>query len=224
MKQTITGSNGWRLLSSPISSTYTDFLDGIVTQGYSGAFYSTGSNPGDTVQPNVLYYLESYPGTDNQRWRAPSTAGTTVTSGRGLYTYIFGNIAGDSRYNNSFPITLSVEGQEHEGPVNLNVTYTTAADSGWSLVGNPYAATIDWDNNTNWTKTNIDGTIYVWDYSTNQYKTWNGTTGDLGDGLISPFQGFWVKANGTSPSLIVDEDAKNTGGSYVGKASTKPFK
>ncbi len=220
MKQTITGSNGWRLLSSPISSTYTDFLDGIVTQGYSGAFYSTGSNPGDTVQPNVLYYLESYPGTDNQRWRAPSTAGTTVTPGRGLYTYIFGNIAGDSRYNNSFPITLSVEGQEHEGPVDLNVTYTTSADSGWSLVGNPYAATIDWDDNTNWTKTNIDATIYVWDYSTNQYKTWNGTTGDLGDGLISPFQGFWVKANGTSPSLIVDEDAKTTGGSYVGKATS----
>ncbi len=220
MKHSITGSNGWRLLSSPISSTYSDFLDGIVTQGYSGAYYSTGSNPGDTLQPNVLYYLESYPGTDNQRWRAPLTAGTTVTPGRGLYTYIFGNIAGDSRYNNSFPVTLSVEGQEHEGPVDFNVTYTTLADSGWSLVGNPYAATIDWDDNSNWTKTNIDGTIYIWDYSTNQYKTWNGTTGDLGDGLISPFQGFWVKANGASPSLIVDEDAKTTGGSYVGKANS----
>ncbi len=217
MKQTITGSKGWRLLSSPISSTYADFLDGIVTQGYTGS--SLGNAALDSLQPNVMYYLENYPGTDNQRWRAPATASTTVTPGRGLYTYIFGSIAADARYNNSFPITLSVEGQEHEGPVDLNVTYTTTADSGWSLVGNPYAATIDWDDNTNWTKTNVDNTIYVWDYSTNQYKTWNGTTGDLGDGLISPFQGFWVKANGTSPSLIVDEDAKTIGGSYVGKAT-----
>ncbi|RNC85708.1 MAG: T9SS C-terminal target domain-containing protein [Balneola sp.] len=218
MRHQITGSNGSRLLSSPIASDYDDFLDSIVTQGYSGAFYSTGSNPGDTLMPNVLYYDESYPGTDNQRWRAPESASTDLTEGRGLFTYIFGDISADSRYNNTFPITLEVQGQEHEGPIDFNVTYTTTADSGWNLVGNPYAATIDWDD-ANWTKTNIDATIYIWDYATSEYKTWNGTTGDLGSGLIAPFQGFWIKANDTSPSLIVEEDAKSTGGTYVGKAN-----
>lgn len=220
MKQTISGSRGWRLLSSPLNSDYGDFLDAITTQGYSGS--SLGNAPLDSLQPNVLYYLESYSGTgntDNSRWRAPSNSTTSLTTSRGLYTYIFGNIAADARYNDALPVDLEVEGQENEGPIDLNVSYTAAADSGWNLVGNPYAATIDWDDASNWTKTNIDNTIYAWDPSTNQYKTWNGTTGDLGNGLISPFQGFWIKANSTNPSLIVTENAKTTGGTFVGKAN-----
>ncbi len=223
LRHNITGSNGWRLLSSPISTDYDDFLDGIVTQGYAGAYYSTGANPGDTLQPNVLYYDETYPGTDNQRWRAPTNASTSLSAGRGLFTYIFGDIDSDPNYNDilPFPITLEVQGNEFAGQVDFDVTYTTSADSGWNLVGNPYAATIDWDNSSNWTKTNIDGTIYFWDYDQDQFMTWNGTTGDLGSGLIAPFQGFWVKANGSSPTLIVDEDAKTTGGTFVGKISNK---
>ncbi|MEQ9280820.1 MAG: T9SS type A sorting domain-containing protein [Balneola sp.] len=215
MKQTISGSNGWRLLSSPLSSDYGDLFDAITTQGYAGS--SLGNAPVDSLQPNVLYYVESYPGTDNQRWRAPSNASASIQEGLGLYTYIFGNIASDSRYNNPLPADLTVEGQEPSGAVDFGVTYTIAADSGWNLVGNPYTATIDWDDSGNWTKTNIDNTIYIWDYTSSQYKTWNGTTGDLGNGLISPFQGFWVKANDTSPALIVDEDAKTTNGNFVGK-------
>ena len=219
MRQIITGTQGWRLFSSPISSDYDDFFDGIVTQGYTGAYYSTGSNPGDTLQPNVLYYLENYPGTDNQRWRAPASAATSLTPGQGLFTYVFGDIDADPLYNDILPLpaTLEVQGQEHEGPVDFGVTYTTTADSGWNFIGNPYAATINWDNSGSWTKTNIDNTIYIWDYDSNQYLTWNGTTGDLGNGLISPFQGFWVKANDTSPTLEVEETAKTTGGTFVGK-------
>ncbi|WP_440707538.1 T9SS type A sorting domain-containing protein [Gracilimonas sp. BCB1] len=226
MKNTIGGSNGWRLLSSPLQTDFDDLLDKTVTQGYSGAYYPTGSNPGDTLQPNVLYYDETYPGTDNQRWRAPSNASNSISEGLGLFTYIFGDIDADPNYNDVFPLplTLDVEGQENEGPVDFGVTYTPSADSGWNLVGNPYAATIDWDEGASWTKTNIDQTIYIWDYSSNQFLTWNGTTGDLGDGLISPFQGFWVKANAPSPSLIVEEDAKTTGGSYVGKSNSMSVK
>lgn len=215
MKRTISGSNGWRLLSSPLSSDYADLFDAITTQGYSGS--SLGNAPIDSLQPNVLYYVESYPGTDNQRWRAPSNASASIQEGLGLYTYIFGSIASDSRYNNTLPVDLTVEGQEPSGAVDFGVTYTVAADSGWNLVGNPYTSTIDWDDSGNWTKTNIDNTIYIWDYTTSQYKTWNGITGDLGDGLISPFQGFWVKANDVSPTLTVEEDAKTTNGDFVGK-------
>ena len=221
MKQTISGSNGWRLLASPISSDYNDFLDAIDTQGYPGS--SLGNASADSLQPNILYYEESYPGTDSQRWRAPANASTTIEKGLGLYTYVFGDIASDSRYNTPFPADITVEGQEHSGSVDFGVTYTTAADSGWNLIGNPYAATIDWDDSGNWTKTNIDNTIYIWDYTTSQYKTWNGTTGDIGNGLISPFQGFWIKANDTNPSLIVEEDAKTTGGTFIGKVNTLEF-
>ncbi|MEP0005380.1 MAG: DUF2341 domain-containing protein [Balneola sp.] len=220
----VTGVRGWRMLSSPVSSTYGDFLDGTLTQGYSGS--TLGNAALDSLQPNVLTYLESFEGTDNQRYRTATSSGQSVSQGQGVFVFFFGDIAADNRYNNPLPDTLDVIGQEFDGngtQVDLGVTYTTAADSGWNLVGNPFGATIDWDDSGNWTKTNIESTIYVWDPAANsgngEYLTWNGTTGTLGSGLIAPFQGFWVKANATSPSLIVDKDAKTTGGNFVRKAN-----
>lgn len=220
----ISGSRGWRMIASPVSSTYGDFLDGTLTQGYTGAFYSTGTNPGDTLQPNVLTYLEDYPGTDNQRYRAPTSSGQSLTEGQGIWVFFFGDITADPLYNDPLPDTLDVTGQEFQGDgteVDFGVTYTTTADSGWNFIGNPFGAAIDWDDATNWTKTNIESTIYIWDPAANsgngEYLTWNGTTGTLGSGLIAPFQGFWVKANAAAPVLKVHEDAKTTGGNFLRK-------
>jgi hypothetical protein len=226
MQREITGSIGWRLISSPFNTTYGDLFDGTLTQGYSGAFYSTGSNPGDTLQPNVLTYLESFVGTDNQRYRAPTSAGTSVTQGQGMFLFVFGDIPADPLYGDSLPDTLDLSGQEWDGDgteVDFGITYTAAADSGWNLVGNPFAATIDWDDAANWTKTNVESTIYIWDPSANggdgEYLTWNGVSGTLpNSGLIAPFQGFWVKANNTSPVLIVNKDAKTTGDTFLRKS------
>lgn len=219
----LTGSTGWRLLSGPVNSTHDDFLDAIVTQGYPGAFYDSTVSPNDTLQPNVFWYEESYPGTDNQRFRTLSSAGDPIVPGRGLFVFVFGNIAGDSRYNNTLPDTLSITGQEFEGTggkIDFNVTYTTEADSGFNLVGNPFGAAINWDHSS-WTKTNIGNTIYVWDPSGNsgngEYLYWNGTTGTLSNGIIPPFQAFWIKANGSNPVLRVDKAAKTTGGTFFKK-------
>ncbi|MCG8373731.1 MAG: DUF2341 domain-containing protein [Balneolales bacterium] len=224
MQQRMYGAMGWRLLSSPIDTTYGEFLDSILTQGYSGS--TLGNAALDSLQPNVLTYLESYPGTDNQRFRAPTSTSQKVTQGQGIFVFLFGNIAADSRYNDPLPDTLDVSGQEFDGngtEVDFGITYTTAADSGWNLIGNPFLATIDWDDNTNWTKTNVESSIYIWDPSANggngEYLTWNGVTGTLPNaGLIPPFQGFWVKANANSPVLKVNKDAKTTGGSFLRKS------
>lgn len=212
---------GWYSISSPVASTYNDFLDSVVTQGYPGAFYSTGSAPGDTLQPNVLYYDETNPGTDNQRYRTIGNASNTVEEARGHFVYVFGDISGSSLYTNPTPDTLEVGGPEFAGDgseVNFDVTYTAEADTGFNLVGNPYGATIDWDDNANWTKTNMDNTIYVWDKSANggngDYLVWNGFTGSLGDGLIAPFQAFWVKADTANPVLKVKKEAKTVGGVF----------
>lgn len=237
MQRRISGSIGWRMISSPLNTTYGDLLDGTVTQGYSGAFYSTGSNPGDTLQPNVLTYLESYvtnvdgrPATNNDRYRAPTSSAQSVNQGQGIFVFVFGNIVADPLYGNALPDTLDASGQEWNGDdteVDFGITYTAAADSGWNLVGNPYAATIDWDDTPNWTKTNVESTIYIWDPASNggdgEYLTWNGVTGTLpNSGLIAPFQGFWVKANGNSPLLKVSKNAKTTGGTFIRKMVGKP--
>lgn len=227
-QRSITGSMGWRILSSPVSSTFGDFLDGVLTQGYSGAFYDISSSPGDTLQPNVLTYLESFEGTDNQRYRAPASSAQSLTAGQGMFVFFFDDIAADSRYNDPLPDTLNVSGQEFNGTmgeIDFNITYTALADTGWNLVGNPFGATIDWDDVSSWTKTNLDATIYVWDPAANggngEYLTWNGLTGTLGSGLIAPFQGFWIKANSASPVLKVTTDAKTTGGAFLRKESNR---
>ncbi|WP_020402056.1 DUF2341 domain-containing protein [Gracilimonas tropica] len=234
----ISGVRGWRMLSSPVNSTFGDFLDGTLTQGYTGATYSTGSNPGDTLQPNVMWYLEDYdtnveglPATDNDRLRAPANATNSVAGGRGYWVYFFGNIPADPLYNDPLPDTLDVAGQEFgsgSSEFDFGVTYTPSADSGWNFVGNPFGAAINWDDNANWTKTNMESTIYIWDPAANngngEFLTWNGSTGSLGSGIIPPFQGFWVKANGPGPELIVDTEAKTTGGNFLRKEAPESEK
>ena len=230
----ISGVRGWRMLSSPVNSTFGDFLDGTLTQGYTGATYSTGSNPGDTLQPNVLWYLEDYdtnalglPATDNDRLRAPTNATNSVAAGRGYWVYFFGDIAADPLYNNPLPDTLDVAGQEFgsgDVEVDFQVTYTPEADSGWNFVGNPFGAAINWNDAPNWTKTNIESTIYIWDPAANsgngEFLTWNGSTGSLGSGIIPPFQGFWIKASDDNPILKVKNDAKTTGGNFLRKENS----
>lgn len=217
----ITGDIGWRIISSPVSSTFGDFLDGTLTQGFIGS--TLGAAALDSLQPNVLTYLESQIGTDNQRYRTPTNSTDNLVAGQGMFVFFFGDIPADARYNEALPDTLDVSGQEFGtmDEVDFAVTYTALADTGWNLVGNPFGATIDWDDGSSWTKTNIDATIYVWDPAANsgdgEYLTWNGSTGTLGSGLIAPFQGFWIKANTTSPELKVTTGAKTTGGAFLRK-------
>jgi hypothetical protein len=67
----------------------------------------------------------------------------------------------------------------------------------------------------------MDGTIYIWNPAdtTGGYKTWNGTTGNLGSGLIAPFQAFWVKANSTGPVLQCNNSVKSSGATFLGKVA-----
>lgn len=216
-RRVLEGQPGYRLVSSPVTSTFGNLFSNILTQGFTGA-----SLAGD-LQPNILWYDETYPGTDNQRWRAPVSSTNNIQPGLGYYIYLFGDVAGDNRYNNPLPDTLIVNGLENEGTgelIDLNVTYTAEADTGWNLVGNPYGAAIDWEH-PSWVKTNVDPSIYIWNPDTNQYLTWNGSTGDISNGVIAPLQGFWVKANSENPELILHQDAKTFGGTFVGKATQR---
>jgi len=99
--------------------------------------------------------------------------------------------------------TVTYEGGDiNSGAVNIPVTNN---GDGWNLGGNPYPAAIDWDD-ASWVKTNIDGSVYVWDGI--QYLTWNGSVGSLTDGIIPAMQSYFVKASGANPALQVNDAAK----------------
>ena len=57
----------------------------------------------------------------------------------------------------------------------------------------------------------MSGVISVWDDALSDWKTYNGTSGDLTNGLIAPFQGFWVQALGGIGSFTIQLDDIATG-------------
>ncbi|MCF6341334.1 MAG: G8 domain-containing protein [Bacteroidales bacterium] len=83
----------------------------------------------------------------------------------------------------------------------------SASTQGWNLLGNPFSSAIDWDAGS-W-GTNISGTVYIWDAAFNggDYRTWNGATGDLTDGIIPSGQGFFVQAT-SAGSFTIPEAAR----------------
>ena len=196
---TISGNSGFRMLSSPVSGQIIGgLLNNIWTQGMTGADVSNGN-------ANVWTLNIS-----EQNWTALSdisASGTSLPAGQGLLVYVFE----DTNYDGTadLPTSISVSGTENSG----NATISSVPANAWVLAGNPYSSTIDWDlisddNNPYF------GTAYVWDDATSAYKSWNGSTGGLTDGLIAPYQGFWVQNTYAPSTFTISESHK------AGKAGT----
>jgi len=84
----------------------------------------------------------------------------------------------------------------------INLSYTSSSSyPGWNLVGNPFTSAIDWDNITK--TTNVNGTVYVLRASDGTYISWNGSTGNLTDGIIPAMQGFFVNTDRTGESITI---------------------
>ena len=193
---TIFGNSGFRIMSSPVSGAIlSDLLSELWTQGMTGADADyTGNNNANVWTLDVA----------NQSWTALSdisTSGTSLTAGEGFMVYVFSDTDNDG--DDDLPVTLSVSGTENSSSATLG----SIADGDYGLAGNPYASTIDWDLIT---KSSIASTCYVWDDATNAYISWNGSTGSLTDGLIAPYQGFWVQASGGTGSITIETSDKSS--------------
>ncbi len=203
----ITGNEGWRMLSAPVTSTsYGTLLDSLWTQGFTGADVTNGTS-------NVLVWNEA-----TKAFQSISNATDVPSAGTGFIAYIYA----DDNYDGTpddFPKVLTNSASQFTGSANPTLTFTdsgTLANDGWNLLGNPYGTSIDWDGEDGWEKTNLDGTFYVWSDSASggagSYLSWNGATGTLENGKIAPWQGFWVKANAASPGISMNDSVRSTGG------------
>lgn len=211
---TITGDEGWRLLASPIDgASFETLLDTLWLQGFTGADTESGS-------PNLYYWDEA-----TQSFSAPSSVSDIPDNGEGFLVYVYSDHDNDNT-DDGFPKVLQPEGDQYTGTVTKNLSYTETGESsssGWNLVGNPYGTSIHWDGE-GWGKTNIDNVIYVWSDSAGAYLTWNGLTGTLSDGKIAGWQGYWVKANDESPSLVVSDSARHAGATHYKRKATPQVK
>jgi hypothetical protein len=216
--------SGWRMISSPVHTTYTDLLGGFITQGFPESAYFD-------YNPNLYWFDESDPYSRNMGWKTVERLNEQTIPGRGQFFYMYGKQPTDKNYYLDLPPTMSATGKDYFDGKNFEyneftfpLTYTprevqnylntsnegfydiSIIDAGWNLLGNPSAYTLDW-NSEGWQKENVDNTIYIWDPSENEYKFWNGTIGNLSNGKIAPFQGFWVKANNLDPALAFNKNA-----------------
>ncbi len=196
---TISDSSGFRMMSSPVSGPiYGDLLAELWTQGMTG---------GDLTSGPANVWTHSDTGWSALTDITPS--GDTLTAGQGFLIYVFADTDFDG--TDDLPVTLIVSGTENSDSITVP-SVGSIADSAWELAGNPYASTIVWDSVT---QTNVSATAYVWNNAIADYITWNGNTGGLSNGLIAPFQGFWVQGNGGSGSITIQEaDRSSTTGTF----------
>ena len=215
----ISGDEGWRMFSIPVEgATYAEILEPFWTQGFTGADVPNGT-------PNVYTWSES-----TQTFEELTDAGNQAELGNGFIVYIFEDDDYDGE-GDGFPKMIQTHSNQHIGAVSPAITFTDTglpADDGWNMLGNPFGATIDWDDTEGWYSENIDASFYVWSDTANNgsgaYLSWNGATGTLGSGLIAPWQGFWIKAHALNPSIKIRDAGRSYGGVFMKNKAAEQIK
>lgn len=205
--------------------TVTNATPTIYLYNESLANINTGFNTGNfkgltniTTNPVNLY---------NDLGNSPN-ATATIYAGNGYMLYYTGNNVDNLNnkqnrvggvYANPDTAVATAVGTLNQGniPVKLwwsGSTTLSVAKTGYNLVGNPYAATIDWDGVTSnkIIATNVSTKIYIFNYSSKNYGTYQpGLGSSIGSNnatrYIASGQGFFVVA-GSGASLTFTESAK----------------
>jgi hypothetical protein len=200
----ITNAAGWRLLSSPVSTTYADIVFEGWTQGSTGADVTNGS-------ANVRTYSTA------GGFANVADLGATAPAGQGFLYYHYN----DDDFNgvvNAGPTTFSVTGTENASGTSFTPTW--ASGTQYAIAGNPFATTIDWDLVGK--AAGVSATAWVYDRNISNYVSWNGTTGSLTDGLIAPFQGFFFEYTSAESAVTFETADKSNGGTFYRK-EVNPF-
>ncbi len=191
--------------------SFTQFIDDMIITGPGGSangFDQTSSN-----QAGAWTYNNKYVEIPN--------INTNVNIGRGAYLFYRGNKSNltgkvTSPFLDPESIVMTYKGVLNQQNVTVPLTHGT---SGYSLVGNPYAAVVDWSKVTK--TANVSTVVRVWNPSCRQYSTYDGTNGiNGGTKFISPGQSFFVQTtNNSSPSVTFTEASKVTNGTSTSTMS-----
>lgn len=186
----------YRYLSFPVKNLKVSDLQKHVP--VTGNFINSSIGAGLTNSPSLFQYIEP------AGWLAyPTTTNTQEFSlGRGYSVFI--RKATD-------PSVVTVAGEVQVGNFDFQLNQgSSLSNVGWSLLGNPYAAPIQWGV-TGWQGVNVNPTVYVRDNEVEdgRFLSWDGEDGDEEfSGLIAQGQSFWIKAFDANPSFTIQETAK----------------
>ena len=226
----------WRFLSSPVQgktianwrSQFAITGPGTTTNSVVGDLNSNGwhqtynniTNATAASTTSVRSYVEanSTSGNLNLGWENVTTA-TDLTAGQGFRAFVRGPIAnvinqlgaGGNAINQT-AVTLSLTGTINSG--NVVPPSLTNNQTGWNFLGNPYPCAYDF--NTHFDVgvaaeiNNIDPNVYVFDATSNSYKSFNATSNTssgLTGGIIPSGSAFFIQATG-APTFVFKEKYK----------------
>lgn len=195
----------YRYISSPVKG-----ITAATLQNYfpiTGNFTGTSTNYTPPVTTNTSMWSYSEPAPANGYVPFPSNGGSNqelLASGKGYSAFI---------RQASAPTVMQMVGEPYQGTIDFALTGGTGSNlNGWNLLGNPYAAPIKWTGgSTGWSMSGVSTTAYVIDNSggTTVVKSHNGISGtNSWNGVIAPGQAFWVRTTSLTPTLSVNENAK----------------
>lgn len=167
---------------------FTQLIDDIIITGPGGAaagFDASPQNNSSAFTYNLGYVA------------VPNINTATVDVGRGVYVFFRGNRSNiTAKTNVPFvdpeDVVVSFNGLLNQQNISVNLPSTT----GYSLLGNPYASTIDWDS-SNWgtDKGGVGNATWIWNPATRSYATYTNGVGLLGGSrYIASGQAFFVRS------------------------------
>ncbi len=211
VQTSLTGTEGWRLLATPVSdSSLSSLLSNIWTQGFTGAKVTNGS-------PNVFTWSVENGSNGSSNWSPLTDISNSPSNGAGALVYVFSDddgpgVGGDA----GFPKTIGIGGLEPTEDRDLSSVLNANAN-GWSLIGNPFKKDVDWSQ---FSKTSLSDVVYVYDNNISNWKEWSDGAGDLTNGEIGAFNAFFVQTTGENPSLTIPRSARlDSARKFLGKSN-----
>ena len=206
------GLTGFHLLSSPVQNQLisTEFVDvsGSIPATVDFYYWNEPHNYWINIKNDELTYNK---GTSWENFSNADNPSFIVGKG-----YLVGYSTVQNKEFSGTPNT----GDLVSGTGIPAITYTSGEGNGWNLIGNPYPSAIDWGLGT-WSRTNLNGSVYVQNGATGNYVSWNGSTGGLTNGIIPAMQGFFVKAESEGASLTIPNLSRVHSTSNIYKNSEK---
>ncbi|MCC5908402.1 MAG: T9SS type A sorting domain-containing protein [Balneolaceae bacterium] len=226
---TLTGDECFRMLSNPIAGTnLSEFLAPLWTQGPEDSDHS-GSD-----FPNIFTW--DIGSSANSGWQALTESvrldQTELEPWEGFLMSVFADEFEADPYAEFVDFTLSVTGSEHPTDL-LDFSSNAGETDGWILLGNPYKDPINISNFFQ-NSSGLGEYVYIWDrnytsgiedpeLAAGDFGTWRvstGSTGDIIDHIIAPFQGFFVQKNAQLSEVDFsnrDDIVASGGGQFYGK-------
>lgn len=209
-----------RFLGSPVDTTngvtFRQLRDNVITLG-PGAGGNGFDNP-TVFTTNLSVFNEEL--NNGSEWRSPASINEIIPRGKGLILYHLGDRSQVSTAHTTLPnqAIIDFKGVPNQGNISLPIQCTgvcieTDNGNGWNLLSNPYASPIDWMS-TDWDRSGVSGTIFIWNPRVNQYASFNtsnpaaATNG--GSRYIAPGQAFFLKSTASNPVLNINEKVKSS--------------